>query len=1202
MECLEEVLWDGCASNYAVKDVDICCNLTAPMDGVNAWRHCPSIKLTPDFIKPPIAGRFLERLRLIMKELRIKETSVWVGGIQAHFDSTNYVTYKGTFSTSNFSSEDSGTGQRCLSLSTTKPEDTKDTEEFRLIGRDCAKELPMVCAFPKFVGVLHEAAGEQACNFSNAVVLEPLKFCYENTRACRGTIITVLPTSDGKLSERNPVNVEILKMRITGKLYLKTNETYTNATDICFKSNAPRNSIITSIRLQLQYNRTAGGLTLWVRKHQNAVWPPKCVGGEVQDPDEDPTALLIAPSGPSLASPVIWCYAKNFVTGSIAFSNSVMRPNTSREETCHPFMADGSKLVFVNERASCLRCLKMALSKCPEDSDKSCVPPCDEKEGCGHFMITLDEWMNTLKRDGGFEELKKCAMDEVCAGEALWQLTDGGDCNGDGIENCDDRLARVLDPTCNGSTDPRKGRKGSRYWKCRTNRRSDFADVLVGNKTARYFCENDLPRKRSWASPIYLDEISPYLLTVSTTPLPHSTTMPSSVPTTTPPLPSTTPKPMSQEQAVMTLHKLTINPNATFTKDEMEDIVRNVSKLLNVGEQALLKAQMEANVSSLAQLLENVLVHAPDNFNLTTDKLAVSKEKAIGFQIVLSDEPSSTGDSFGPAARQIPLKDESELRRYSKKFQVEAAVILPDLPENVSLVVVTFANSNDFVPCRPPLKMGNYTNSNNRSASDVGAPSNSPYTANETIGSPLMDSGNETFETIHTDVSKKYCPFQAGIVIGCVNSHILQVGLLNKNGSYQRLPDGKHVDLIFRTKTNASLGQTKTCVYWDFEKKGWASHGCKLVHQENGLDTCRCTHLTHFAQLVTDGDAVTGPHADTLRVLSVYACAVSVFALCGVLSAGALSRKWREKKENKIMLQLAVALCAFMLLFLWSAIFSKPPLNVHRCKPPPPPSAACRARGAALHYAVLSSFCWMLVEAHTHYMRLSSPSGIDVPRFVLKAALVGWGVPAVAVAAVAAAHADTYAGKGRDFCYPSGAAFYAAVLAPVCAALLANAVIFARTLRLLFPRLCGCLAAAGAQPQRPPRRSGVDEWRLLCRKLIVCVAFTFLFGLTWYVGLLCFTEEAAYFFCVVVMLQGPALFVFFVLGEENVKRSLKSIVRRRIRPNEHSSGGTSALSKSKTDRLHVRPDTIPLSQSYNCSTNTSPISETTPSTELRSFE
>ncbi len=51
---------------------------------------------------------------------------------------------------------------------------------------------------------------------------------------------------------------------------------------------------------------------------------------------------------------------------------------------------------------------------------------------------------------------------------------------------------------------------------------------------------------------------------------------------------------------------------------------------------------------------------------------------------------------------------------------------------------------------------------------------------------------------------------------------------------------------------------------------------------------------------------------------------------------------------------------------------------------------ACIAVAALLHYFLLVSFAWMLVEAVLQYLTMTSMIGIDVDRFMLKAALPAW--------------------------------------------------------------------------------------------------------------------------------------------------------------------------------------------------------------------
>lgn len=49
------------------------------------------------------------------------------------------------------------------------------------------------------------------------------------------------------------------------------------------------------------------------------------------------------------------------------------------------------------------------------------------------------------------------------------------------------------------------------------------------------------------------------------------------------------------------------------------------------------------------------------------------------------------------------------------------------------------------------------------------------------------------------------------------------------------------------------------CAFWEYETDSlqghWATHGCKTLHVNSSATTCSCSHLTHFAILMSSGRA-----------------------------------------------------------------------------------------------------------------------------------------------------------------------------------------------------------------------------------------------------------------------------------------------------------------------------------------------------------
>nr|XP_029523586.1 adhesion G-protein coupled receptor G5-like isoform X2 [Oncorhynchus nerka] len=179
---------------------------------------------------------------------------------------------------------------------------------------------------------------------------------------------------------------------------------------------------------------------------------------------------------------------------------------------------------------------------------------------------------------------------------------------------------------------------------------------------------------------------------------------------------------------------------------------------------------------------------------------------------------------------------------------------------------------------------------------------------------------------------------------------------------------------------------SRKCVSWDTKKDPaevtWKKEGCETI-QKGAEDTeCRCNHLTYFAILV-QLEPRPVRHLKALTVITSMGCAASTLS-CVVLMIFLNKQRREMNPSTAVHRGLAMALFLLSFLFFLTGIVA----NVGGNK-------ACCVFGAALHYALLSSFSWMSIEGlHTFWLVyvVFSPSPST---YVWH--LVGFGVPAVPV-------------------------------------------------------------------------------------------------------------------------------------------------------------------------------------------------------------
>lgn len=359
--------------------------------------------------------------------------------------------------------------------------------------------------------------------------------------------------------------------------------------------------------------------------------------------------------------------------------------------------------------------------------------------------------------------------------------------------------------------------------------------------------------------------------------------------------------------------------------------------------------------------------------------------------------------------------------------------------------------------------------------------------------------------------------FQTNSSLMTVNSKVLSINVQNVT----RFENHETVDIHFSPIVgNLERNQSRSCAYWHFdeyESGSWSEEGCKFVAatEEGMLDTCRCTHLTHFAEILVSRELFSELDEKILEYISVTGCCLSLLGLIIIAITAILFRSWRRDFNNKIWFQLCIAITLLITCFL-IATFAK--FSTY--------TVACAMTGITLHYSVLASFCWMLVAAIISYRRLVMVFTRDASHKLLKAAAFAWGTPFAIVGILLSVNPRAYdqhfeyKAATSTFCYPSGLSIWLTIYAPIAIMLLINWTLFVLIVRSVF-------ASRGIQ------RHGDSNEALRCAS--VSCLLVFLFGLPWIFGLFAYNVVAAYFFALTATLQGFVLFIFFVVGNKKTR-------------------------------------------------------------------
>lgn len=310
------------------------------------------------------------------------------------------------------------------------------------------------------------------------------------------------------------------------------------------------------------------------------------------------------------------------------------------------------------------------------------------------------------------------------------------------------------------------------------------------------------------------------------------------------------------------------------------------------------------------------------------------------------------------------------------------------------------------------------------------------------------------------------------------------------------------IKMFFNPKINLTSSEEHICVFWNEETSNWSEDGCKLNGTTStGLQVCLYYHLSSFALLLRANDK---GHLASLDILSRVGCYLSLSGITLVLLTFIVSHRWRTCLDNKIIASLSVSL--FMMYLVFVTGFTQTSNEL-----------LCIGIAATLHYFILSSFCWMFVEAFHNYLKFVKVIGTYIPRFMWKASAGAWGSPLIPVIGVFWYNYKLY--KDDQYCWLHSEALYFALLIPLALMCGANVIIF-------------IFIVSNVTCARHRLTSNQQQYSLLLSQVKMSFCIFILLGLSWTFGFLSITGAGvifSYLFCITSTLQGFLIFVFFIL-------------------------------------------------------------------------
>ncbi|KAK7091734.1 hypothetical protein V1264_009378 [Littorina saxatilis] len=322
--------------------------------------------------------------------------------------------------------------------------------------------------------------------------------------------------------------------------------------------------------------------------------------------------------------------------------------------------------------------------------------------------------------------------------------------------------------------------------------------------------------------------------------------------------------------------------------------------------------------------------------------------------------------------------------------------------------------------------------------------------------------------------------------------------------------------------------RSSRCVFWDFAlqdgKGAWSEEGCYHSNTVQGKLVCECDHLTNFAVLLdlygqeTRKEKIAQIHESALSLISVFGLSLSIAGLSVTVISFIAIKKLHSSHPQQTLFNMALALLLAWVTFL--AGFSR----VHG-------HASCVLVAALLHYLILVSFMWMVIEGILYYLLLVKGMVTRISRYMLKTALPAWGLPLIPVIIILSIDVDLYSG-GKQYCWMSRTPFYYAFLAPIIIMVSTNIVLYV----LIVASICR---------RRDMSRGGTSYNAISIRTSIGCFV---LLGLSWFFAFFAIEDARLvfqYLFTCTTAFQGFLIFASFTARDPAVRQFWLDLICRR---------------------------------------------------------
>ncbi|XP_051021998.1 adhesion G protein-coupled receptor L4 isoform X2 [Acomys russatus] len=315
-----------------------------------------------------------------------------------------------------------------------------------------------------------------------------------------------------------------------------------------------------------------------------------------------------------------------------------------------------------------------------------------------------------------------------------------------------------------------------------------------------------------------------------------------------------------------------------------------------------------------------------------------------------------------------------------------------------------------------------------------------------------------------------------------------------------------HVKLSDRYRTQ--------CAFWDYsadamDNGSWSSEGCEMTYSNETHTSCRCSHLTHFAILMSSSTSIDIKDYNILTRITQLGIIISLICL-----AICIFTFWFFSEIQSTRTTIHKNLCCS--LFLAELVFLVG-INMNTNK------LVCSVIAGLLHYFFLAAFAWMCIEGIHLYLIVVGV--IYNKGFLHKNFYIfGYLSPAVVVG-FSASLGYRYYGTTKVCWLSTENNFIWSFIGPACLIILVNLLAFGVIMYKVFRHTAGL----------KPEVSCCENIRSCARGAL---ALLFLLGTTWVFGVLHVAHASvvtAYLFTVSNAFQGMFIFLFLCVLSRKIQ-------------------------------------------------------------------